>query len=302
MSRRGRPSPSATAVAPQQPQAHGTRSPAPTGPATRRSLEAIDPIESPACAPGTATRRPLVVELIGPAGSGKTTLATALCRRPGFTLGIELPRNFNQPHGASNIAEFWRRWHMTFAHCMRDYIYLPLGGSRASAPRVYTNLFITLLIAGLWHGAAWGFVVWGAMHGVGLVLYKMVQDRRRARGIDPRSLVFPWWYTALAWLYTLHLIVISRFFFYTPDVETALAFGRQLLSASAVGRGMDLWVIPVIGLVFAMNFFGNAWRERFIAVQRSMPGWLRPLFWMFVLWAIASLQPSAVNPNVYFGF
>jgi hypothetical protein len=101
---------------------------------------------------------------------------------------------------------------------------------------------------------------------------------------------------------TLHLIVVSRFFFYTPDVETAWTFVQSLFAWTTTGRGMDVLVIPVITLVFAMNFFGNAWRARFISVQESMPAWSRPVLWLAVLLGIAALQPSAVNPNVYFGF
>ncbi|MCO4746733.1 MAG: MBOAT family protein [Proteobacteria bacterium] len=227
---------------------------------------------------------------------------TDLARGFALLLGFELPRNFNQPHGASNIAEFWRRWHITFAHCMRDYIFLPMGGSRASYPRVYTNLFLTLLVAGLWHGAAWGFVIWGAMHGVGLVLYKMLQDWRRSRGIDPKTLTFSGWYTALAWVYTLHLIVVSRFFFYTPDVETAMSFVSQLLTLSTVGKGMDLLVIPTIALVFAMNFWGNAWREKAIAWQTALPVPARPVLWAGAFALVMVLQPSDINPHVYFAF
>ncbi|TNE85761.1 MAG: MBOAT family protein [Deltaproteobacteria bacterium] len=227
---------------------------------------------------------------------------TDFARGFALLLGFELPRNFNQPHGATNIAEFWRRWHMTFAHCMRDYIFLPMGGSWGSYPRTYINLFLTLLVAGLWHGAAWGFVIWGAMHGIGLILFKMLQDWRRANGRNPKEMTFPLWYSAIAWFYTLHLIVISRFFFYTPDVETALTFIRQLLSFTTQGRGMSWLVVATIALVFAMNFFGNAWRQRFIDFQESLPAPARPVLWLAVLFGIAVLQPSAVNPNVYFGF
>ena len=82
--------------------------------------------------------------------------------------GIFLPENFNSPYKAENIADFWRRWHITLSHFLRDYLYIPLGGSRAGVTRTHVNLVLTMLLGGLWHGAAWTFVIWGTMHGVAL--------------------------------------------------------------------------------------------------------------------------------------
>jgi D-alanyl-lipoteichoic acid acyltransferase DltB (MBOAT superfamily) len=84
--------------------------------------------------------------------------------------GIRLPLNFNSPYKAGSIIEFWRRWHMTLSRFLRDYLYIPLGGSRCSPPRRYANLLATMVLGGLWHGAAWTYVVWGALHGLYLVL------------------------------------------------------------------------------------------------------------------------------------
>ena len=79
--------------------------------------------------------------------------------------GIDLPLNFNSPYKATSIIEFWRRWHMTLSRFLRDYLYIPLGGNRHGPARRYVNLMLTMLLGGLWHGAGWTFVVWGALHG-----------------------------------------------------------------------------------------------------------------------------------------
>ncbi len=96
-------------------------------------------------------------------------------------LGIHLPENFNSPYKAQNIADFWRRWHITLSHFLRDYLYIPLGGSRAGKGRTYLNLIITMLLGGLWHGAAWTFVVWGAMHGAALAVCHWWKEFSEAR-------------------------------------------------------------------------------------------------------------------------
>lgn len=85
---------------------------------------------------------------------------------------IRLPINFNSPYKALNIQDFWRRWHITLSRWLRDYLYIPLGGNRRSAPRAWSNIFITFLLGGLWHGAGWTFVIWGALHGMAMVLHR----------------------------------------------------------------------------------------------------------------------------------
>jgi alginate O-acetyltransferase complex protein AlgI len=102
--------------------------------------------------------------------SGYSDMAVGL----GYLFGIRLPQNFNSPYKALNISDFWRRWHISLSTCLRDYLYIPLGGSRVSLNwLVYRNLMITMLLGGLWHGANWTFVFWGGYHGVLLCLYKL---------------------------------------------------------------------------------------------------------------------------------
>lgn len=98
--------------------------------------------------------------------SGYSDMAIGLSRM----LGIQLPLNFNAPYKSANIIDFWRRWHMSLSHFLRDYLYVPLGGNRSGAARRYVNLMLTMLLGGLWHGASWTFVVWGGLHGTYLLI------------------------------------------------------------------------------------------------------------------------------------
>jgi len=99
--------------------------------------------------------------------SGYSTMAVGL----GFLFAIHIPQNFNSPYRALDPSDFWRRWHISLSSCLRDYLYIPLGGNREGVARTYRNMMITMLLGGLWHGAAWTFVVWGAYHGTLLSLY-----------------------------------------------------------------------------------------------------------------------------------
>jgi D-alanyl-lipoteichoic acid acyltransferase DltB (MBOAT superfamily) len=105
--------------------------------------------------------------------SGYSDMAIGLAR----LFGIRLPMNFNSPYQATNIADFWRRWHVTLSRFLRDYLYIPLGGNRRGSLRKYFNLFITMLIGGIWHGAGWTFVIWGALHGLYLTIHHAWRDR-----------------------------------------------------------------------------------------------------------------------------
>src|SRR5690606_9921181 len=114
--------------------------------------------------------------------SGYTDIAIGCA----LLLGIRFPQNFDAPYIARSLQEFWRRWHMSLSRWLRDYLYIPLGGNRGSTGFVYRNLFLTMLLGGLWHGAAWTFVVWGALHGGYLVAEREIKTRWEPRGLDSR--------------------------------------------------------------------------------------------------------------------
>jgi alginate O-acetyltransferase complex protein AlgI len=109
--------------------------------------------------------------------SGYTDIARGVAR----ALGFELMINFNQPYLAADITDFWRRWHISLSTWLRDYLYIPLGGNKHGTVRTYRNLFITMVLGGLWHGASWTFVIWGALHGIYLAVHKFLTSLGRPR-------------------------------------------------------------------------------------------------------------------------
>lgn len=133
---------------------------------------------------------------------------------------IRVPENFDWPYIRSNIADFWRHWHMPLTRWLTDYIYIPLGGSRVIAPRVYPNLLVTMLISGLWHGAGLTFLVWGLWHGALLCIHRLW---RQFHGEPSPSRVLRWGSTAL----TL-VAVNAGWAFFCMDLHTTMIFYRRL--------------------------------------------------------------------------
>jgi alginate O-acetyltransferase complex protein AlgI len=151
--------------------------------------------------------------------------------------GVRLPLNFNSPYQALNIVDFWRRWHMTLSRFLRDYLYFALGGNRHGKARRYTNLMLTMLLGGLWHGAGWTFVVWGGLHGFYLVINHAWSGVKQRFGL-PRD---RWWTRFLAWATTFLAVVIAWVFFRAESLDAALS----ILAAMAGGNGValpELWL------------------------------------------------------------
>jgi D-alanyl-lipoteichoic acid acyltransferase DltB (MBOAT superfamily) len=138
--------------------------------------------------------------------SGYTDMAIGAA----LLFNIKLPINFDSPYKAKDIQDFWRRWHITLSHFLRDYIYIPLGGSRVSEPRVYSNLLITFLLGGLWHGAGWTFVFWGFLHGIALVIHRIWKKLGFTMNV------------ILAWFITFNFINIAWVFFRAKNFSDAL--------------------------------------------------------------------------------
>ena len=163
--------------------------------------------------------------------SGYSDMAIGIARM----FNINLPLNFNSPYKAVNITEFWRRWHMTLSRFLRDYLYIPLGGNRKGKTRRHVNLMITMLLGGLWHGAGWTFVAWGALHGFYLVVNHSWHALRRALNPNPRSYGIAG--QALAWLITMNAVVVAWVFFRAESFNGAIA----ILEGMA---GMNGFVLP----------------------------------------------------------
>ena len=159
--------------------------------------------------------------------SGYCDMAIGLSR----LFGIRLPLNFNSPYKAANISDFWRRWHMTLSRFLRDYLYIPLGGSHSSLPARYRNLMLTMLLGGLWHGAGWTYVVWGGLHGLYLVLHQGWQHLPRA---DQSS--SSWRAPAGARLLTFGAVAFAWIFFRAADFSVA----RDVINGLMGNAGVSL--------------------------------------------------------------
>jgi alginate O-acetyltransferase complex protein AlgI len=146
--------------------------------------------------------------------SGYSDMAIGLS----LLFGVTLPINFNSPYKAPNMIEFWRRWHITLALFLRDYLYIPLGGNRYGYFRRYLNLLVTMLLGGLWHGANWTFLVWGALHGLYLIIAHAWQHMREHFKLRPRS---TWFGRAVATLITFLAVVFAWVYFRADTIEVA---------------------------------------------------------------------------------
>src|SRR5204863_8725933 len=126
-------------------------------------------------------------------------------------LGFHFMVNFRQPYLATSLQDFWRRWHISLSTWLRDYLYIPLGGSREGERKTYRNLMLTMLLGGLWHGANWTFVVWGGIHGLGLSVERWIRQALFSEAKEPTSLWSP---TAWVWrIVVFHLVCVAWIFF-----------------------------------------------------------------------------------------
>ncbi len=149
--------------------------------------------------------------------SGYSDMAIGLS----WMFGIGLPLNFNSPYKSTSIIEFWRRWHMTLSRFLRDYLYFSLGGNRRGRVRRYANLFGTMVIGGLWHGAGWTFIAWGMLHGLYLIINHAWLGARDTRPVLERRLVAP-----AGWLLTFLAVVVGWVFFRAESIDGALSCTR----------------------------------------------------------------------------
>ncbi len=185
--------------------------------------------------------------------SGYSDIAIGVSR----IIGFDLPENFNMPYLATSITEFWRRWHITLSQWLRDYLYIPLGGNRKGARRMYINLMLTMLLGGLWHGAAWTFVAWGLLHGTGLAVHKL-WTTHVSHGRRPFHGVF-------GWMATYAFVCTAWVFFRAADFATAMTMLRKTVGLEPGGATwVYLPLVLLLPLVVAAHAAGAwiAWREK----------------------------------------
>lgn len=226
---------------------------------------------------------------------------TDIARGVGLLFGFRIPENFNYPYAATNIGDFWRRWHITFSTWLREYIYFPLGGSREGRMRTYFNLMVTFVACGVWHGASWGYIIWGALHGIGLSLYKASLDLRRDYGMKTKG-PWPLWWSAAGWFMTITFCAFARIFFKTSDLSVAMEVWETLFSFTAYGAGFDLGVLFVTLLTIFLNFYGRPIFDLFVRMHDALPNATRPVAWATALLVLFTLKPYGMAATIYFSF
>ena len=171
-----------------------------------------------------------------------------------YMFGIRLPLNFNSPYKAVSIIDFWRRWHITLSHFLRDYLYIPLGGSRKGQLRRYINLVVTMLLGGLWHGAGWTFVFWGGLHGIYLVINHLYRSVRQSLGHNLKN--DGWLLQGIGWLTTFIAVVISWVFFRANSFETAISILKSMFGFNGVE--LPIFLEPYFGFLrnLGVGFLG----------------------------------------------
>ncbi|MEJ7844199.1 MAG: MBOAT family protein [Acidimicrobiales bacterium] len=251
--------------------------------------------------------------------SGYTDMAIGLA----LLLGFRFPANFDAPYTATSLRDFWRRWHMTLSRWLRDYLYVPLGGNRGGRWRTYRNLSLTMVLGGLWHGAAWTFVVWGALHGAGLAVERWFDERRAGRrGAAERhptlapvrgagygtvlldAPVTTHSSAAATWarrIVTFHLVCVAGLV-----CRAAPAAGAGEVRGGVGGGAGDVAVNPVVVLVVALMLAAQhvpaATVGRVRAVVAAWPVAAQAAALATVLLLVDALGPAGVAPFIYFQF
>ncbi len=210
--------------------------------------------------------------------------------------GYRFPWNFNQPYRAMGLQDFWRRWHISLSSWLRDYLYISLGGNRHGGLMRYRNLFLTMVLGGLWHGASWNFVIWGSLHGAALVLeHALCRD-----GLQ--SALSNVWRKILATLVTFQFTCFTWIFFRAADVPHAASYFAGFTRWHAPLTLATPFNLSLLGLAMALHFLPPDWVGRVENATRRVP----LLAWGALAGAgtvaIDSLGPTGVAPFIYFQF
>ncbi len=229
--------------------------------------------------------------------SGYTDIAIGIA----LMLGYRLPVNFNSPYKAYNLTDFWRRWHISLSRWLRDYLYISLGGNRKGRLRTYVNLIITMLLGGLWHGAAWRFVIWGGMHGLGLVVNKAwmtIFPRRRGPGKIKRL---------IAVFITFNFVSFCWIFFRAADMNGVMVMLRQIFTSFSPGNLMSVFtaysqVIIIILCGYILHFLPVKVKESYRGLFIRLPLVVKIIIVYLVALVLFNVQSADIQPFIYFRF
>jgi alginate O-acetyltransferase complex protein AlgI len=212
--------------------------------------------------------------------SGYSDMAIGL----GLMLGFVFAKNFDAPYSSQSITEFWRRWHISLSSWLRDYLYIPLGGNRLGSFRTYANIAIVMLLGGLWHGAAWNFVVWGGLHGLMLIVERARSKQsfyNRMPGLFRTAITFV-------------IVLFTWVFFRSPDLSSALVYCGRMFG---LGTTLDYYLLTFAACAVFTWLGPQAWEwTRNLTVTKVF------LVFLLFVFAIMLLITQAYNPFIYFIF
>ncbi len=212
-------------------------------------------------------------------------------------LGYRFPQNFNQPYRALGIGDFWRRWHMTLSNWLRDYLYIPLGGNRHGTLMTARNLMLTMGLGGLWHGANWTFLIWGALHGAALVVDHGYRRSAFYQNVGRRAWVVPF-----DGLVTFHFVCFCWLFFRAPSLDAASAYLSGIVTDNGQPNTMPMVVWPLLAAGALTQVLPPDFRAR-LGGALDRAGWpAQVAFGAAAMFAVLAMAPSASAPFIYFQF
>lgn len=218
-------------------------------------------------------------------------------------LGFKFPDNFNSPYKSTSVTDFWRRWHISLSHWLRDHLYISLGGNRHGKLRTYFNLFMTMLLGGFWHGASWNFVVWGALHGAALGVHKAF---RSLFGIDPKQQA-KGIVGVIARGVTFHFVVFCWIFFRNTSFDHSWQMIMKIGTEFNAGLLPQIWdgytlVMCMIIVGFVLHFLPDRATELCQKAVTKLPLVLKAVLITAVIYLIIQVKSSDIQPFIYFQF
>ncbi|MCM1005159.1 MAG: MBOAT family protein [Prevotella sp.] len=228
--------------------------------------------------------------------SGYSDMAIGIALIMGFKLGI----NFNFPYKSRNVSDFWRRWHISLSSWLRDYVYIPLGGNRKGKIRTYVNNFLTMLIGGLWHGAAWKFIYWGAMHGIGLIIHKLCKPWLKK--VPDNFLT-----KSIFWAITFCFIAASMTLFRANSVADAITILKSIFINFRISHlpqffdAQPVWCIMMLILIVG-HTIPEAWADKCRLTFIKAPWIIKLLIFLIVVQFVIIYMSAEVAPFIYFQF
>lgn len=212
-----------------------------------------------------------------------------------YLLGYQFPINFNFPYKSLSLQEFWRRWHISLSTWLRNYLYIPLGGSRRGNFKTYRNLAVTMLLGGLWHGAAWNFIFWGGLHGFWLAVERFFKERGFFK-----NAFYP--FKILYGIFIFHFVCLSWIFFRADSFETAAQYINGISTLTLEYKIITPFVLTLIILGLALNLVPDKIRERVRNYYYSVPFAAKVVFAALALLIVSVMSPEGTAPFIYFQF